>query len=276
MQDDKTDNSAERSQINKAGDNKAEQKPRNEEYSEEAEQLLKLHRFDKVLTPQLFLGIVNVYLLFITALGACGVLAYYGGHMIILQGVFIASGLLLLVAAISALWYLQAIFRKTPAEQVALGRQSLLSRIMQSAPGKFLSFIANDRILRFLQYSLCIYLIGFAIIRLFPQHPRTSLATIAFGMALFLVLMVFGVVCQLVEEINGLWEFNKTVRNVVLSLGNAIYAVERRQKEHMAEHERILAAKKVINRSLPEMGNTTEPDKVVDTPSREGKEPNDR
>lgn len=92
MQDDKPDISSEVMHVNQARDDEPEQKPRDEEYIQEAEQLLKLHRSDIVLPPSLFLAILNFYVLFVAALGAFGVLAYYSNHITTLEIVFVALG----------------------------------------------------------------------------------------------------------------------------------------------------------------------------------------
>jgi hypothetical protein len=79
---------------------KAEQEAHNEKHEQESKQLLELQRLhlyrQEFLTPKGFLGILNVSLLFITTFIALGVLAFYTGHRITYEIVFVISILLII------------------------------------------------------------------------------------------------------------------------------------------------------------------------------------
>jgi len=184
MQDNNQNSSP--NKVNQGRDGEAEQKARQDKYKEEAEQLFELHRQNKLLSPSVFLGILNAYLLFVTAVAAFGVVAFYSNHIATLESVFVTCIILLLAAPISAVWYLFG-FRTNPIESEVPKYKSLLDKLTQSSVGTFLARLGQNRFARIVLYSLLVLNIEEAI-RKWPSNPRFSLGVIVLNMA-FIVLL---------------------------------------------------------------------------------------
>jgi Flp pilus assembly protein TadB len=274
-----------------SGDNAAKQEPTGEEYKQEAQQLFRLQRqhllaFD----PSLLIGISNVYLLFVTAVVAFGVLAYYSGHLTILKAVFVVSGLLLLVLPVSAAWYLWPSFKKTPKNKTETSKEALLVRIARSPAGRFLTRLADNRIFKLYQYSFPVAYIAWAIIRVFPLYPRVALAVIALFIAFFLWSVIHDVdryharsyrhtvesfvkISELLEKQFLLSEYTRTLAE---SSKDFIVNAEPR---HQKVHEDIATALDALHNSTKVLASAifpTEPDDRLDAPAiKDDKAPND-
>jgi hypothetical protein len=170
---------------------KAEQEARNEKHEQESNQLLELQRLNlyrqEFLTPKGFLGILNVSLLFITTFIALGVLAFYTGHRITYEIVFVISILLIIGFVTGVVWYLRTILPRA-AKKAESGEQDLLVRIVKSSLGKSLLFMGNNSIFRLINPALNIYMIADAIVH-FPGDPRRSLTIIVIFMVLLFTVI---------------------------------------------------------------------------------------
>jgi hypothetical protein len=282
----------------------AEQKPRNEEYKQEAEKLLKLHRQDKLLAPSMFLKILEVYLLFVAVVGGIGVLAFYSHHEAILTFVLIAEGALVLAAPIAVIRYLLVNFRKKPTiEKTMSDKRNLLVRIAESSFGMSLLRLFNNRIFRILNLlfncGAAVYMITDAIMR-FPLQPRLSLAIIVvyivLPLALFTIEIVRSLENTLRERLDVVWKFNEinnrainsingailgvlemlkdvntTATTAVSIAGNSIKFIDDTEPSHMEMHNSTNAALKALHHTLEIMANTfmTKPDQVGNLPEEE-------
>jgi hypothetical protein len=239
----------------------AKQKARDEEYQEEAEQLLKLER--KIVAPNLFLGIMSVYLLFLTVLAAFGVLAYYSGHITTLQIVFLISIPLLLVAPISAIWYSWAIFRKKPTEKAASTKQNLLIRMTRSPIGTVLTRIVDNPIVTFFQYSLSIFMVILAIIRLYPLAPRLALAAIMINTALSLWNVYIDVNRLITKARREALEGTRSILTLAKNLAEGQHKIV---EAHIKNNDANVAAIVELNRFVRVVANIEEPDQLDATP----------
>jgi len=205
----------------------AEQEARGEEDKEKAEQFLESYRQRKILAinPSLFLGMLTAYLFFIAGIGAFGVLAYYSNHRTTLEVSFVVSGVLLLLAPASAVWYLFYIRSKKKAE----GKEKLLLRITRSSLGGLLVRFGNSRVIRILVYVVYLVSITLFVIVVFPKSPRIALLLIAFYI-LYLVGLTISLVAALIEKNH---KKDKTM------LAEAIIATYERLKIQEAETRRF-------------------------------------
>jgi hypothetical protein len=204
----------------------AEQEARSVEYKEKAEQLLKLHWQDKVLTskPTLLIGILTFYLLLVYTVTSIGTLASSGHHRTTSEIFLIVSILLLLPVPVSLVWYfLRISLRKRPPK--VEGKQSLLDRITQSPISRFLARLSDKPIVRLSAFLMPIAM-GADSIRRFPSYPRSSLVTLAVSTVYFSFLVAFEIARSfegtLQIQIKKLWEFNELVPGSMRSLQDGI------------------------------------------------------
>jgi len=138
----------------------------------------------KLLVPDTLggvLAIFNAYLLLVGTIIAFGVLAFYLNHKRTQEICFwMVCALLLAIPIIALTWY----FRQTSWErsrgEVVDEKRRLLERFGKSSFVRFLS--RHSRAIMLLSQALYIAQIANAI-RLFPKHPRLSLAIIVYCMA---------------------------------------------------------------------------------------------
>jgi hypothetical protein len=186
-------------------DNKAEQQPSPKENKQESKQLLK-RQWDEILTRNKHIfAPINTCLLFVTALAAVGLNAYYGGHHIVLNVISALCVLLLLAILSIVIWYLRPLPQQTITEKAAPGKRGRSERFTKSFIGKCLSWIGDSRIVRFFTVGFYIYNTVDAV-RTFPRHPRGSLTTIVICLAGGLLLAVFWVAGSIQEQIGKLWK----------------------------------------------------------------------
>lgn len=210
----------------RSGDGTAKQEAEGEEYKQEAEQLLKLHRQDKIFAPSLPLlfGALSAYLLFVGAVTGVGMLASYTHHETTANTFLVFSIALLPIGLIGVLWYLVVTFRTKRGAKEVPKQQRWLIRLAQSRPGRFLFWIGGSRI-RFIGYAAFIYVITDSI-RRFPQHPRSSLSFTVFYLALFLFTLILEIVrwtaSGIQRDVERIWEFNELTRSAVISLKDGV------------------------------------------------------
>jgi hypothetical protein len=235
MEDNQTDNSPEE----KPGrEDTAEQEPRNEKYKEKAEHLFEAHRRNEILPPNLVIAILSVFLLFITALGALGVLAFYSGHNTTLEIIFIITIVLLLAVPISVIWYLRVMFRRKPEAKVEQAKKGVLDKLIETPFGMFLARFGSNLIVQILQYVFVIYMIADAIISVYPIHPRLSLAIIVVYMPLLLIPVMLRILFWYLSahesEISNLWEYaaflHKTDRKLLDALTEVVEVLNTRRQ----------------------------------------------
>jgi hypothetical protein len=255
--------------IEQKHDNSAEQKARAEENKQKAEELVKLQRRG-ILDPSLFVGLLNVYLLFLTAFAGFGVIAFYSGHLITLKIVFFTCIPLLLIGPIGATWYLRILFPKNPPEDVAAGKKSTLYRIMQSSISKhlanFLLRIGNSRIFKVFTFAQCIYLIAYAIYT-FPQHPRYSLAVVAFYTASVSALLALLMASSSQRKVSGIIDRHLDLTKMLFDILGYTYdlaessrvfmqAHNDAESSHQEAHESVVNALKAIDATTHAMNDT--------------------
>jgi hypothetical protein len=281
-QDDKPDNSSEIMHVGQDRDDKAKQESRSEEYEQEIKKLLNLHRPDKIPALTLFLKILSLYLLFVTAVVAFGALAFSSGHITTFKLTFIASIVLLLLLPIGAIWYWGAGFRKKSAEKAAIAKQRLLDKFAQSFFGRALLFLGNSRIYRLFSYAFCVYAVVDTIINTFPRRPRFALGIITIFTALFLTLVILEVARQLDstlrKETKEIWEFNELLRKAVVSLADSAIATMKNLDQFIElqakTNDSILDVIVKVNDTTRALAGIT--DEQLDTPTvKDDKEPND-
>jgi hypothetical protein len=267
-------------------DDNAKQEAAGEEYKQEAEQFLELHRQDKVFTPSdLFAGL-GAYLLFVGAVTGVGVLASYSHHETTANVFLVVSVPLLLIAPIGVIWYLFVTFRKKPQDKPD-GKQSLLDKIYQTAIWAFLVRITNTRIAKTILYVLYVTFIGFQIVD-FPRRPRFSLALIAFYMLYLVGFAVSDVVSSLKKEHTkdtlmlakasiATFEVFTAQQAQIASLqsfvGNLTERHDKLVEAHLESNEKNLAAIVALNRLVRVVANIEEPDQL-DAPPEEDQETN--
>lgn len=169
-------------------DSTAKQETAGEEYKQEADQLLELHRQDKILPPSELLAVLSAYMLFVGAVTGVGVLASYSHHETTANVFLIVCIPLILLALLGVVWYLLISFRKKPTAREVSKRQRLLGRIERTAVIRFFDWLGRSRI-RFLVFPFFVYTIAESI-RAFPLHPRSSLTIIVVYLSLSLVLLI--------------------------------------------------------------------------------------
>ena len=254
-------------------DDAAEQKAGSIEYQEKAEQFLKLHRQNKVLSfdTTLLIGLPTVYLLLVTALAGIGVLAFYRHHDTTSDIFLFVSVVLVLLIPISIIWYLVSNFKKKPKADVSR-QQGLLAKITRSSVGRFLTWFGHSRI-RFLGHLIFIFVIVDSILT-FPRHPRSSLAFIVVYLALYFSLSILETLRLLNRvlgaEISEIWEFNKLVQGALGALRDGIIAVSKDQEALAERHHKLvemflatnedtLAAIKAIHHATEVIANPPNP-----------------
>jgi hypothetical protein len=222
-----------------------------------------------------------VYLLFLTVLAAFGVLAYYAGHITTLQIVFLISIPLLLVAPVSAIWYSWAIFRKNVTEKAAPSERSLLIRIVRSPVGRVLTRIVNNPIVKLLEYSLSIFMVGFTIIRIFPLHPRAALAIIVAYITVTFASVIIDVDNSItrsrresLETINSILGILKDMTSTLSRTGDLAEMVSKFVTSHMETHENITIALKAIQHTTEVLANPIQT-RQLDAPPEENEEHSD-
>ena len=264
--------------VEQKHDNATEEKARAQENKQKAEHLVKLQRHG-ILGPSLFTGLLNVYLLFLAAILGFGTIAFYSGHLITLNIVFFICIPLLLIVPIGAIWYLRILFPRKPPENGAPGKKSLLDRIVQSSIGRrlthFLARIGNGRMFRVFNFALCIYMIADAI-RLFPRHPRLSLAVVALYTAFLSAFVTLLVVSTLQRKLAKIMDGHLDLTKMVFDIVAYTYDVAERSRKfindtepsHQEAHATIVAALNAIHDTV--MANTMhKPTSQIDAPSPE-------
>jgi len=249
-----------------SGEGAAKQEAAGEEYKQEAEQFLKLHRQDKVLDPS---GLFPAYLLFVGAVTGVGVLASYTHHDTTANFFLIVSIVLVFIAAIGALWYLMVTFRgKKSSEKIVPKVKGLAEMIARSRAGMALIRFTNTRFANLFLYLLYIVIIGLYI-GLFPRMPRFSLTFISFSILILISMATSGVAAVRKKE----------HEKDTMMLANAVVAMYERMKLHetsikdVAEitrkyivdtgqstsevHSSIMDAIDATNRSVQELHTTT-------------------
>jgi hypothetical protein len=263
-------------------DEVSEQEARSIEYKEEAEQLLKRHQHNKILSfnTKRVRGILAVYLLFVYTLTCVGTLASSRHHDTSSEILYVVSVLLILVIPIGGFGYFLRIrFRKKPTTEGAEAtKQSLVVRITQSSIGGFLARLGNRPAVRLLAFALPVSMIADAVIR-FPSHPRSSLVSLAFSTAYFSFLVAHEIVRSfdkaLQTQISEIWGFNRSVKNILVNMGEMIQAISDRQdlrhegltkrhdalmEAHIRNSEATLAAIQATNHAMLVIANIEEPD----------------
>jgi len=251
-------------------DNAAEQQARAEENKQEAEQLIKRYR-QEILAPSNMLGILTAYLLFITALLAFGAIAFYSGHLITLKIVFLICIPLLLIPLGGVIWYLRTLFPKKSKGKVTPGKQSPLERFMQSSAGMFVARLARSPSFKLFNCALCIYGIVEAI-RLFPLHPRFSLAVIVYDTILFLTLVNSMITQQIADHMESqadlmlkIFEFAAYTYGIAESSRKFI---ENTEPSHQETHQTTTAALKALDNTVHVIAGRTPPHQL-EPPSQE-------
>jgi ABC-type multidrug transport system fused ATPase/permease subunit len=241
-----------------SGNDKAEQEARSEEDKQKTEQLLEGQRKSEPITAKLVLGILNVYLLFVTALVAFGVLAYYGGHLTILKAVFVASGLLLLVLPIVAFWYLWVRYRRPATKKP--DSKGLLIRLLQSRIGRFFTRIIDNPIYELLQLSSSVFMIVWAIKR-FHREPRLSLTVIVIYLTMFFVISALHFMRRLVGQVEEGVRTQMQMLEIIQHHNSAIDRIHKYLDDDARSdseiHKSILTAIEATNRAVQEVHTTT-------------------
>jgi hypothetical protein len=246
----------------KERDNAAEQQARAEENKQETEQLLKRKRWD-IPSANLMLGILSAYLLFVTAVAAVSVIAFYTQHGITLKILFVVCILLLSIVPIGLIWYLLAFLpRKKPTEKVVSGKQKLLRRFMQSRMVMLVARVGNNRIFKLFNFGLCIYNIANQI-RTFPLHPRFSLAIIVFNLAGILLLVGFIFMDRILDLISENVNLIVKTFDIVsytygVAEGSRKY-IEGTEPSHNGEHKAIANALRAIHNTTQVLADTMHP-----------------
>jgi hypothetical protein len=195
-------------------DDKAEQQTTPQENKQESKQLLK-RQWDEVLTRNKHIfAPVNTCLLFVTALAAVGLNAYYGGHHIALNIISALCVLLLLALLSVVIWYLRPLPTRTTTQKSAPSKQSRWQRFTQSSIGKRWLSASNSLIVRLLTIACYIFNVVSAV-RTFPEHPRGSLTTIVICLAGGMVLAIFWVADSLQKQISRLWDSHDRIVDIL-------------------------------------------------------------
>jgi len=210
---------------NQGGDGAAKQEAAGEKYAQEAEQILKLHRQDKVFAPSAFRGVLNAYLLFVAAVTGVGMLASYSHHETTANVFLLISIPLLIIAPIGVLWYLLVTFRKSLSERVAPTKKKWLEKFAESPAGLAFMRFSNNRFVRFVQYASYTLPIVMAI-RDWPKNPRSSLAVIVFFLTLIFLVALWDVARWydrlVATRIKELWDFNNKIVDALTAIGHAL------------------------------------------------------
>jgi hypothetical protein len=208
------------------GDDKAEQKSGSEEHKGETPQLRKFQR-DKLLgtllAPSNLLGVIQTYLLFVTAVVGFGVLAFYTGHKITQEVAFYASIPLFLAIPTAVFWFLRPKYLNTTTDKTKLKGQRPLSRVANSTFGKFLVGTVNSNIYTAFWLAYLIWRIV-RTVRDFPLHPRLSLALVAYYMAVAFLIVAFRVVDTFADWILDVY---KTIGRVIDIANENVDSIEK-------------------------------------------------
>jgi hypothetical protein len=269
-----------------ARDDKAEQETTSEHYEQEAKQLLKLHRPDKLLTATLFFEVMGGYLLYLTTLIAFGVLAYYSGHFTILEVAFVVCGLLIIAVPVGVIWYLLANYSKKPSETDVSTEKTSMGKFARSPLGRFLlrfGRLATNRFVRLFQYAIFIFTIVDSI-GTWPDRPRLSLAAIALGLS---GLFINGlgdtsrwVLNAVAKDVKELWNFNaatasfcKASVEVAKSIGKTL---DERHESNQKAHEDIafvLKGLRDVYLNISSMANPPKPVQLDPAPDEPPSQP---
>lgn len=252
-------------------DDKAEQEARAEESKQEAEKLLKAQH--EPLTPSLFLGILNGYLLFVYVIATFGAIAFYSGHLRTLKIVFFACIPMLVIPAIVTAWYVRSMLKKKPAETGASSKGRLLDRLVRSYTVMFAP-LGNSPIFWLINLALDIYMIAYAIHK-FPSHPRSSLAIVACYTIFFCIFVSLIFISKLIDILHDVNDMMRKIINVLLytygiAEGSRKF-IEGTEPSHIKAHETALDAIKATHKTMELMANTTDPNlsSKADHPSPE-------
>jgi MFS family permease len=241
-----------------------------EESKQERKQLLKLQR-DETLSP---LGLLTAYALVVGTFIAFGVLASYSGHKNTLEIFFIVTLILVLAIPVGIVWYFLSFLPKKTSEKLTPSKQSRWGRFTQSSVGKFLYWFGSSRIGRLLVLTVYSYDIADAI-RVFPRHPRLSLAMIVLFLALLFGFAVFTVGDIFQRKINKIWDildshlelFKMTSDRITALAEGWIKFIENVEPSHQEAHKSIVDALRAIDATTHAMADTIH--KLIDDPSPE-------
>jgi hypothetical protein len=168
-------------------ENPEDQKARNEEKKQAAEQIIRLQRRE-VLTPKLLRGLLNFDVALIAVVVAFGSFALYSRYYITAKIAFYLCAPLFLIVPVGSILYLLKLFSRKPTEKGTIG-QRLLDKIKRSRVARSLARLGNDRRVTLFNITWYIGVIAFHI-STFPNHPRLSLAMIVIYMAFSFVVFV--------------------------------------------------------------------------------------
>jgi hypothetical protein len=260
-----------------SGDGAAKQEASNEKYEQEAEQILKLHRENKVFAPSAFRGALNAYLLFVAAVTGVGMLASYSHHETTANVFLVVSIPLLLIAPIGVFLYSLVTFRMNPRDK-SDRKQTLLGRISQTSIGAFLLRTGNRRFVRLLQFVIPVLMVVDATIK-FPQHPRLSLVVMVVYLIMISVLLAFEIARSLekalLKDINVLFKNDRIFQETFIEILGYIRAISKESaytksiaennSKYLADiaplekevYERIITAIEKTDESVQELDSRT-------------------
>jgi hypothetical protein len=253
------------------GDEKTEQAAREIANKQENEELLALKRKEvlaKLLAPNNLLGLLSLYFLFVGAVVAFGVLAFYTGHKTTQEIIFFISAALFLVPPIGALWFLFPLFIK----KATLGK--LMDRIIRSPLSTSLARLTTNHIFRLGILALYAFNIVNAIY-LFPKHPRFSLALLTVSVAFPSWLLITWALEALKRDIYHTFSLVVELSEQLQRIANAAYNtamsaheyIKTTEPSHDEAHRTTVAALRKIFDTL-ELVATTERH-LIDPPLKE-------
>jgi hypothetical protein len=253
-------------------EDKAEQAAGNEENKQEPAQLLKLQRKEllaQLVAPSNMLGLLSLYLIFVGAVVAFGVFAFYTGHKITQEIIFVICIILFLTLPIGALWYLRPIFT------TKIELRKWLNRINQSSVSKALARLGNNRLFRL--FTLAMYAVMIAnAVDSFPKHPRASLAIVIIYMALafgnsitwaseVVESKIYKTISRVLDLIENTRDMADYARGIAES---SVKFIEGTEGSHSEAHKATAAALSAINNALQLVATTNRPVQA-DDPSKE-------
>jgi hypothetical protein len=208
------------------GEDKPEQTPGDKASERESAQLTFLQRREGNGQPTAnLLALLNAYLFLVTAVAAVGGLAFYTGHKISAEVIFYLSiALLVLIPALLCGYWFVSI-RTAPSRAAEL---SLIDRITSSRFTQFLGHHVGAMALA--QYIVCTCGIEEAI-RRFPQHPRFSLATMAFDGVLAIYVAMASLEVRLRKRNIELQQSITSVSKTLIKAGEIVVDLSKRERE---------------------------------------------
>ena len=203
----------------------AEQTTRYEDNEHKADQIIDFHRQEKLVSPGLFMKIVEVHLFFVTAVSAVGVLAYYGHHTTTMEIFFAASIVCVLAVPVALVWYLRVGTRRKAAidKTADSGNLTLFARLEQYAIGRASARFVNNRIVRLVSFAPPVCLMAYAIIR-FQMQPRFSLVMIVLYTALIIIQVTIEMLRALDNELQS--QYNRAIGSINGVLSGVVGVLE--------------------------------------------------